>query len=85
MTILSTRARAFLSRSHPQETANLPRASSEQWQTSHWGAPSGRFVTSPWEGLHWEACPSSVSPSLPESEELVGSLDKFLHNLTYGE
>lgn len=82
MTIFSTRA--FISASHRQETAYPSSTFSEQWVTNQWGDTSGRFVSSPWEGLRWEACLSPVLPSLVEPEELVG-LDTFLGTLMYGE
>jgi hypothetical protein len=82
MTLFSTRA--LISSPHSKNTANPPKAFPGPWGTSPAGDTTGRFVTSPWEGLRWEACPSPVSPSLAEAEELVG-LDQFLSALMYGE
>jgi hypothetical protein len=41
---------------------------------------AGRFASSPWEGLYWEADP----PTEARRDEF-GTLGRFLTNLMYGE
>jgi hypothetical protein len=41
---------------------------------------TGRFASSPWEGLYWEADP----PTEARRDEF-GTLERFLTNLMYGE
>jgi hypothetical protein len=41
---------------------------------------AGRFASSPWEGLYWEADP----PTEARRDDL-GTLGRFLTNLMYGE
>jgi hypothetical protein len=82
MTIISTRTIVASPRS--QASTSTPTTPAEPWGISPWGDTFGRFVTSPWEGLRWEACPSPFPLSLAESEE-SGGLDNFLCSLMYGE
>lgn len=54
---------------------------SKQRGNAHGDGSAGHFVTSPWEGLRWEAGPRAES--LAESE-LVDGIEKFLASLTHG-
>jgi len=82
MTIDSTKP--IVSSQSSQGKANTESTPSGSWGTSPWGDTIGRFVTSPWEGLRWEACTSPVPHFLAEAEERIG-LDNFLYSLMYGE
>ncbi|WP_217376171.1 hypothetical protein [Paenarthrobacter ureafaciens] len=44
----------------------------------------GRFTSSPWEGLYWEAGPSTEA-RYDENGSLDGTLGRFLMSLMYGE
>ncbi|MET1085600.1 MAG: hypothetical protein ABWY04_00510 [Arthrobacter sp.] len=49
-----------------------------------WDGAAGRFTSSPWEGLRWEADPPTKA-SCDEGGTLDETLGRFLINLMYGE
>ena len=55
-----------------------------QLAANSWDGASGRFTSSPWEGLRWEADPPTKA-SCDEGGTLDEALGRFLMNLMYGE
>jgi hypothetical protein len=59
-------------------------ASSVASRLGPWNGSAGRYTSSPWEGLYWEA--DQKNPSI-ENETAIDSteLESFLMSLMYGE
>jgi hypothetical protein len=56
------------------------------WQSAanFWDGTAGRFASSPWEGLYWEADPPTEA-RCDEDGTPDGTLGRFLMGLMYGE
>jgi hypothetical protein len=78
MKLSSVKTIAVSARSHthnPDQSCCLG-----EWDYGHGDGGNGHFITSPWEGLRWEA--DAQEKSHAESELLDG-IEKFLASLTW--
>ena len=68
----------------PRTTVHRSVGARTQSAASSWDGTPGRFTSSPWEGLYWEADPSTEA-RYDENGSLDGTLGRFLMSLMYGE
>ncbi len=84
MTILDHPVPTILNCPAPRTTVYRSVVAPAESTASSWDGTSGRFTSSPWEGLCWEADPP-IEARCDENGTLDGALGRFLMSLMYGE